>query len=89
MDPEEMIACTSATKEAHDRHMPKIPEVEKDVDFIMEHLNDPNFDLSYPPSFASPIEEEPTKKYIGEEVIDFYESALYPLPIFFFFWPVT
>jgi len=85
MDPEETITCTSATKEVHHHHMPKIPDVQKDVDFIMEHFNDPNFDLSYPPSFASPIEEESTKNYIGEEAIDLYESALYAVPTFFFF----
>lgn len=34
------------------RHVPDVPE---DVDFLMEHLNDPNFDLtqSRPPSFSS------------------------------------
>src|SRR5438270_8917609 len=31
-----------------------VPDVPEDVDFIMEHLNDPNFDLrSRPPSFSS------------------------------------
>lgn len=31
-----------------------VPDVPEDVDFIMEHLNDPNFDLrSRPPSFTS------------------------------------
>jgi hypothetical protein len=46
------------------RHVPDVPE---DVEFLMEHLNDPNFDLtkSRPPSFAS--EETRTKK-------DLYES---------------
>ena len=47
------------------RHVPDVPE---DVDFLMEHLNDPNFDLtkSRPPSFVSA--ETRTKK-------DFYESS--------------
>jgi hypothetical protein len=32
----------------------RAPDVPEDVDFIMEHLNDPNFDLkSRPPSFTS------------------------------------
>ena len=47
------------------RHVPDVPE---DVDFLLEHLNDPNFDLtkSRPPSFVS--EETRTKK-------DIYESS--------------
>ncbi|KAF8168231.1 OPT oligopeptide transporter [Crassisporium funariophilum] len=41
------------------RHVPDVPE---DIDFLMEHLNDPNYDLnkSRPPSFASV--EKGTKK---------------------------
>lgn len=35
------------------RHVPDVPE---DVDFIMEHLNDPNFDLKQlPPAQHPPI----------------------------------
>ena len=47
------------------RHVPDVPE---DVDFLLEHLNDPNFDLtqSRPPSFAS------TKRRAKKDI---YESS--------------
>jgi hypothetical protein len=36
-----------------------VPDVPEDIDFIMEHLNDPNFDLkSRPPSFTSVVEKK-------------------------------
>ena len=36
-----------------------IPDVPEDVDFIMEHLNDPNYDLnSRPPSFTSVVKKK-------------------------------
>lgn len=46
----------------------QVPDVPEDVDFLLEHLNDPNFDLtkSRPSSFQSA--ERRTKK-------DFYESS--------------
>ena len=49
-------------RDLRSRHVPDVPE---DVDFLMEHLNDPNFDLaqSRPPSFS----ERSTKK-------DFYDN---------------
>jgi hypothetical protein len=51
-------------RDLRSRHVPDVPE---DVDFLLEHLNDPNFDLtqSRPPSFVST--ERRTKK-------DLYES---------------
>jgi len=52
----------------------------------MEHLNDPNFDLSHPPSFTSSIKEEPTKRYgrDGHEGFDFDELELFYPPISFY-----
>jgi len=49
------------------RHVPDVPE---DIDFFMEHLNDPNYDLkARPPSFRSVDEKKSTKKaYAGSEV---------------------
>lgn len=36
-----------------------VPDVPEDVDFVMEHLNDPNFDLkSRPPSFFSAVDRK-------------------------------
>lgn len=43
-----------------------VPDVPEDVDFVMDHLNDPNFNLSRPPSFISVIDNKSTKKYDGE-----------------------
>ena len=43
-----------------------VPDVPEDVDFVMEHLNDPNFNLSRPPSFISVVDNKSTKKYDGE-----------------------
>jgi len=42
------------------RHVPDVPE---DVDFLMEHLNDPNYDLnqSRPPSFLSVVDKKSKK----------------------------
>jgi hypothetical protein len=67
--------------------MHNISDVQKNVNFIMEHLNDPNFNLSHPPSFASAIEEELTRRYgqDGNEAIYFDESDLFiPLSHFIF-----
>jgi hypothetical protein len=52
----------------HDMRRRHVPDVPEDVDFLLEHLNDPNFDLtkSRPPSFVSA--ETRTKK-------DIYESS--------------
>jgi hypothetical protein len=42
----------------------QLPDVPEDVDFLMEHLNDPNFDLtkSYPPSTFSVATDTQAKK---------------------------
>lgn len=40
----------NATPQLRERHVPDVPE---DVDFLMEHLNDPNFDLGGFPSPAA------------------------------------
>ncbi|KAF4623976.1 hypothetical protein D9613_001694 [Agrocybe pediades] len=45
-----------------------VPDVPEDVDFLMEHLNDPNFDLkkNHPPSFESL--EKGGKKFYASEI---------------------
>lgn len=68
---EEAIPGASLTNHIHDHHMHNILDVQKNADFIMEHLNDPNIDLSQPPSFNSAIGEEPTK---GNKAIYFDKS---------------
>ena len=50
---EEAIPVASLTNQIQEHHMCNIPDVQKNVNFIMEHLNDPNFNLSHPPSFTS------------------------------------
>jgi hypothetical protein len=47
-----------------DLHARRVPDVPEDVNFLMEHLNDPNFDLtrSRPPSFST--QETRSKKDI-------------------------
>jgi hypothetical protein len=73
--------CTSSTKQVHDVRMRdgqtrNIPDIQlKDVEFVMEHLNDPNFDLSRLPSSIPIVEEELTNRYVGEHG-NFYEWAL-------------
>jgi len=47
---EEMRPYTSATKQVNNFHMNHMPDIQKDAKFIMEHLNDPNFDLTQLPS---------------------------------------
>jgi hypothetical protein len=79
---EEAMPYTSLTKQIHDAHACNTPEsadVQKNIDFIMKHLNDPNFDLSHPPSFTSSIEEEPARSYSqdSDETIYFDESDLF------------
>jgi hypothetical protein len=84
---EEAIPSTSLTNHIHDHHMHNISDVQKNVNFIMEHLNDPNLDLSHPPSFTSAIEEGPTRRYHkdGDEAIYFDKSdtLFYPLLPFY------
>ena len=75
-DMEEARLHISATKEVHNVHMRHMPDVQRDVDFVMEHLNDPNFDLTQPAVIES------TNRYIGEDnssAINVDESVmLYP-----------
>ena len=81
---EEAIPVASLTNQIQEYHMCNIPDVQKNVNFIMEHLNDPNFNLSHPPSFTSDIAEEPTRinDQDGNEAIYFDKSDLfYPPPI--------
>jgi len=73
---EEAKPNTSSTEQVHDLHVRNIPDVlvQKDLEFVMEHLNDPNFDLSWLPSSISVIEDELTRSYVGEDsngAIDF------------------
>jgi hypothetical protein len=73
---EEAKPNTSSTQQVHDLHARNTLDVQKDVEFIMEHLNDPNFDLSRVPSSISVVEEESTRRYFGEDnngAIDFDE----------------
>jgi len=67
----------------HDPHKHNISDVQNNVNFIMEHLNDPNFDLSHPPLLPSAIEEEQTMKYgqDGNEANYFEKSDLLNLPL--------
>lgn len=59
---EEEKPCTS-----HDVHTCNIPDIQKDAEFIMEHLNDLNFDLSQLPSSIFVVEEEMTKRYVDQD----------------------
>ena len=59
--------CTSLTKQVNNVHTRNIPDIQKDAEFIMEHLNDPNFDLSQLPSSIPVVEGETTKRYVGED----------------------
>jgi len=83
---DEVQPYTSETKQVHDVHMRNISDVQRDVEFIMEHLNDPNFDLSRLPSSISVLEEEPTERYVGDDgggSIDFDKSVrFYPYHIY-------
>ena len=55
-----------------------VPDVPEDVDFVMEHLNDPNFNLSRPPSFISVVEKRSTKKFDEDgEAESHFESDRY------------
>jgi len=66
----------SVTKQAHDDvHMRNIPDTKRDVEFVMEHLNDPNFDISQLPT--SLVEEESTKRYDGSGSVNLDESVLF------------
>ena len=62
---EEAIPYTSATKEVNNFHTRNMPDIQKDVEFVMEHLNDPNFDLTQLPS--SVIEGESNNRHTGDD----------------------
>lgn len=51
----------------------QVPDVPEDVDFLMEHLNDPNFDLkrSYPPSMRSVTTDAQGKKIYAYDPSDY------------------
>ena len=79
---EEARLNISATKQVHNVHTRNMPDVQKDVEFVMEHLNDPNFDLTQLPSS---VIEESTKGYVSkdhsgainvDESVIFYPSLL-------------
>jgi hypothetical protein len=46
----------------------QLPDVPEDVDHLMEHLNDPNYDLRRPPSVHSRIYDPKEKKYYPSEI---------------------
>jgi len=73
---EEARPYISPTKCVNDFHACNMPAIQKDAEFVMEHLNDPNFDLTQLPS--SVIEGESTNRYIGDvgESAIFYPSLL-------------
>ena len=62
---EEAKPYTSAAKQLHNILTRNIPGSQNDADFVMEHLNDPNFDLSQLPS--SVVIEESTQRYVSED----------------------
>jgi hypothetical protein len=78
---EEAIPSDSSAKQIHDTHTRSIPDVQENADFIMEHLNDPNFDLVHPPSFPAAIEEHQTRRDVRKDgnVENNFESALFNL----------
>jgi len=47
---EEARLQASTTKQVHGVQTRNIPDIQKDAEFVMEHLNDPNFDLTQLPS---------------------------------------
>jgi len=80
---EEARLYTSATKQVDDLHTRNMPDIQKDTEFVMEHLNDPNFDLTQLPSYI--VEGESTKGDVGDdrsgainvdESVVFYPSIL-------------
>ena len=46
----------------------RLPDVPEDVDYIMEHLNDPNYDLRKPPSVRSHVYDVREKKYRPSDI---------------------
>lgn len=59
--------CTSSTKQVNNVHTCNIPDIQKDAEFIMEPLNDPNFDLSQLLLSIPVVEGETTKRYVGKD----------------------
>jgi hypothetical protein len=81
---EEARLNISVTKQVHNVHTRNMPDAQKDAEFVMEHLNDPNFDLTQLPSSVV----ESTNRYVGEdgsgamnvdELAIFYPSPLIPI----------
>jgi hypothetical protein len=72
----ETIFYTSYTERSHDLRNLNVLE---DGDFIMEHLNDPNFDLSRAPSLISLAKNSSTKEYVcqNDNVEPQFESDRY------------
>ncbi|KIM38250.1 hypothetical protein M413DRAFT_30368 [Hebeloma cylindrosporum] len=64
---EEEKPWASSTDPIHTVNTGNIPNVRKHAEFIMEHLNDPNFDISQFPSSNSVVGEEPTQRFVGED----------------------
>ena len=63
---EALNAYTTSSEQiqASDAFRPRqLPDVPEDVDFLMEHLNDPNYDLKQPPSVHSHLHDFKEKKY--------------------------
>jgi hypothetical protein len=46
----------------------QLPDVPEDVDFLMEHLNDPNYDLKKPPSVHSHSYDLKERKYHTSDI---------------------
>ena len=79
---EQARAYTSSTEQIDLPNMRNrsVPDVPEDVDFMMEHLNDPNYDLrkTRPPSFES-VEngEKGEKKLYDTDGESHYDSDRY------------
>jgi len=85
---EEARSSISSTQQVYALYAHNIPDDQKNVDFVMKHLNDPNFDLSRLPSPISVIEEQLTKRNFGEDSNDsmyFDEWALLYSSLYYIF----
>jgi len=67
---------TASTERAHDLRVCNNPNILEDVNFIMEHLNDPNFNLE--PRFESDLSS--ISRVVSRESIDLEESVVLYLP---------
>ena len=88
---EESKAYSSATDDLHTDglRVRNIPNDQEDVDFVMKHFNDPNFDLAPPPSFISDVEESDRYStsrgdFRGPTAMDFDESLSFFTSLFAF-----